>query len=659
MSRIVSVIILIFLSSFVTAETIPLTMMQKEAETALIENDYYHSIAVFMEILEKNPSYFDARLGISEAYLLLEEYEEALGHILKAISLDKSSIDAKIIYGRILTGQGEYAEARALYMIILEKELNNMSALLSLAELEVAEGNILTALDLYKNALAKSPGDRRALISSIILFDSINKIEISETYVDQVLILYPENAYVNYIAAKHFYESDNINTALEYAARSFDIDSENPDTIFLLSLIYISMEKYDRAVVLIENSLNITRSNSEIWYLLGEVYLKLGNIDKSIYCYATAIRYSSQYELPRIALENTIIENKSIDDPVRSKYADYHFFRGVEFIDRNYSIQARNEFRRGLLIDPHSNKGKELYAGLIKTEGYLNKYLSLLKSIATEKPDDMNLADEVEIYQSIISATVSEEWDIDQFIIDVPKYNIELFLDKASIAYNTYNEGFHLGSYLIHILHGFENIESNFNIIPSDFSNAFKTARENGSDYFIMFSFKDTKRSFSANAGIYHSGTGSLLREIPVFKTGNQKISLSLQTLSRTLSESLPVWSEIIERKFNRVLLNVGNIQGTTPGDIFLVIRKGDFNLKKDSLGLDFNPELLLGEVEITKTDDLVSEGTLKKYHFFDLINPGDYLIKKNESMDLSENDKNLINQNLPVDLYKSIISIP
>lgn len=637
----------------------PLTRMQKEAETALIENDYYRSITFFMEILGKNPSYFDARLGIAEAYLLLEEYEEALDHILKAILLDKSSIDAKIIYGRILTGQREFAEARALYMVILEEELNNMSALFSLAELEVAEGNILNALDLYKNALAKSPGDRRALISSIILFDSIKKNEISETYVDQVLILYPENAYVNYIAAKHYYESGKINTALEFATRSFDLDSENPDTTFLLSLIYFSMEKYDMAVVLIENSLNITRSNSEIWYLLGEVYLKLGNIDKSIYCYATAIRYSSQYELPRIALENTIIENKPIDDPIRTKYADYHFNRGVEYVDRNYSIQARNELRRGLLIDPHSIKGKKLYAGLIKTDGYLNKYLSLLKSIASQKPNDMYLADEVEIYQSIISTTVSEEWDIDQFIIDVPKYNIELFLNKSSIPYNTYNEGFHLGSYLIHILHGYENIESNFNILPSDFSNAFKTAREKGSDYFIMFDFRDTKRSFSANASIYHSGTGSLLREIPVFRTGNQKISLSLQTLSRTLSESLPVWSKIIERKFNRVLLNVGNIQGTTPGDIFLVIREDNFHLKKDSLGLELNPELLLGEVEITKTDDLVSEGILKKYLFFDLINPGDYLIKKTESMDISESDKNSINENLQVDLFKSIISIP
>ena len=343
MNRIVSVIILICLSVYVAAETMPLTRMQKEAETALVENDYYRSIAVFMEILDKNPSYFDARLGIAEAYLLLEEYEEALNHILKAILLDKSSIDAKIIYGRILTGQREFAEARALFMVILEKELNNMSALFSLAELEVAEGNILNALDLYKNALAKSPGNRRALISSIILFDSIKKNVISETYVDQVLILYPENAYVNYIAAKHYYESGKINTALEYATRSFDLDSENPDTTFLLSLIYFSMEKYDMAVVLIENSLNITRSNSEIWYLLGEVYLKLGNIDKSIYCYATAIRYSSQYELPRIALENTIIENKPIDDPIRTKYADYHFYKGVEYVDRNYSIQARKK----------------------------------------------------------------------------------------------------------------------------------------------------------------------------------------------------------------------------------------------------------------------------------------------------------------------------
>ncbi|MCK5201603.1 MAG: tetratricopeptide repeat protein, partial [Spirochaetales bacterium] len=273
----------------------------------------------------------------------------------------------------------------------------------------------------------------------------------------------------NYIAAKHYYESDKNISALEYATRSFDIDPGNPDTVFLLSLIYISMKKYDMAVVLIENSLNISRSNSEIWYLLGEVYLKLEDIDKSIFCFATAIKYSSQNELPRIALENTLIANKPIDDPLRKKYADYHFRQGVEYINRNYAIQARNEFRRGLLIDPHSNEGNKLYAGLMKTDGYLSKYLSILENIVSETPDDMDLADEVEIYKSIISDTVSEGWGIDQFLIEVPKYNVELFLSKSSVAYNTFNEGSHLGSYMIHTLHGYENIESNFNVYPSDY----------------------------------------------------------------------------------------------------------------------------------------------------------------------------------------------
>lgn len=659
MNRIVSVVIFIFLSVIVMAEIISLTDMQSEGEKALLEGDYYRSLSIFKEILDKNPSYFKTRLGLAEAYLLLEEYEEALNNILKAILLDNTSVEARILYGRILTGKGEFIEARKLYLDVLEVQINNISAFLALAELEVAEGNILNALELYKKALKKSPLNRRAILSSIILFDSIDKMEISETYVDQVLILYPENAYVNYIAAKHYYELDNIYAALEYATRSFDINSENSDTIFLLSLIYISMEKFDMAVKLIENSLNITRSNSEIWYLLGEVYLNLKNIDKSIYCYATAIKYSSQYELPRIALENILIKNKPIDDPVRKKYADFHFLKGIEYLDRNYAIQARNEFRRGLLIDPHSNKGKLLYAGLIKTDGYLNKYLSLIEDIAIERPNDINLADEVEIYKSIISDTVSEQWDIEQFFIEVPKYNIELFLSKESVPYNTFNEGQHLGAYLIHSLHGYENIESNFNVQPSDFSTAFRTAREKKSDYFIILDYRDTKRSFSAQVKIYHSETGSILLEIPLFRTGNQKISHSLQLLSRTLSESLPVWSEIIARKFNQVLINVGKIQGIKPGDIFLVIRKEDFLLKKDSIGPELNFELLLGEIEITKTDDLISEGILKKYQFFDLINTGDYIIKKTESMDFSEKEKIPVNQSLPVDLYKSIISIP
>ena len=659
MNRILSVIILFCISAYIPADKVPLTRMQEEAETALFENDYYLSIAIFKEILDKNPSYFDTRLGIAKAYFLLEEYSDALKHISKALLLDKSSVEAEILYGRILTGLGNFIEARAIYNRIIKEQINNIDALLSLAELEVAEGNILNALELYKNTLIKFPGNRKALLSSIILFDSIEQTKISETYVDQVLVLYPENAHVNYIAAKHYYELDKISTSLPYAEKSYDIDPRNPDTVFLLSLINISMQNYDEAVVLIEDSLNINRSNPEIWYLLGEVYIKLGDIDKSIYCYATAIKYRSQYELPRIALENTIIANKQINDPLRTKYAEYHFNQGVEYINRNYSTQARNEFRRGLLIAPHSNYGKKLYAELLKTNGYLNEYLSWLENIVNETPDNTDLADELEIYKSIVSDTVSERWNVDKIPQEASRFNIELFLDKSSIPYNTLNEGYYLGSYLDHILLGYENIESYFNIISYDFSEAFKIAREKGSDYFLIFDFKDTDRSFSIDAKIYHSGTGSLLMEIPVFRTGNQKISLSLRILSRTLSGALPVWGEIIERKFNKVLLNTGKIQGTVPGDVFLVLREEDFSLKKDSIGIVFNPEVLLGEVEITKTDDLISEGKLKRYHFFDLINPGDYFIRKTESMDLPENGEESVNQSITVDLYKSILSIP
>jgi hypothetical protein len=92
---------------------------------------------------------------------------------------------------------------------------------------------------------------------------------------------------------------------------------------------------------------------------------------------------------------------------------------------------------------------------------------------------------------------------------------------------------------------------------------------------------------------------------------------------------------------------------------VFYIIRNDDLSLKKDSIGLDFDPKQLLGEVEVTKTDDLLSEGILKKYNFFDLINPGDSLIKKTDTMDFTQNEDTQENKNLSFDLYKSIISIP
>ncbi|MCK5675341.1 MAG: hypothetical protein KAH95_18305, partial [Spirochaetales bacterium] len=179
------------------------------------------------------------------------------------------------------------------------------------------------------------------------------------------------------------------------------------------------------------------------------------------------------------------------------------------------------------------------------------------------------------------------------------------------------------------------------------------------SDYFIMFDFIDTDRSFSLEAKIYHSGTGSLLSTLALFRTGNKKIILSLNKLSQIVSDSLPVWSKIIDRKANRILLNSGKVQGTEIGDIFYIIRTEDLSIKKDSISLDFDPGLLLGEVEITKTDDLISEGKLKKYNFFDFINPGDSLIKKTDTMESPKVEETKVKNSFSFEVYKSIISIP
>ena len=659
MNKKLLLILFSLIAIFLSAESIPIFEMQKNAEIALEEHDLFNSIALFKKIIKINPSFFDSHLGLSKAYFLLGEYSEAYKHISKAIFLNNNSIKAKILNGRILTGQGNFILAREIFKSVLSIQKNNMDAILGIAELEVAEGNLIIAIELYRNFLEKFPENRKALVSSIILFDSIQKNNISNEYVDHVLFLYPEHPHVNYIASKHYYETGNINNALIYATRSYDIEPSNKDTIYLLSLIYISLEKYDLAVTIIENTLDNFRNNPDMWYILGEVYKKLENIDKSIYCYATSLGYSSQNELSRIALENTLIEFKPINDPLREKYAKYHFQNGIDLIDRNYADQARSEFRRGLLLSPHSLEGQKLYANLMKTKGYLSKYLSMLMSIYNNSPENLELNDEIEIYKSIISDTVSKRWGVDQFSIDTPRYDIEIFLNYQSIPFNSLNEGSYLGTYLIHSLHSFENIEAIFNNISSDFTTAYRIARESGSDYFLIFDFIDTERSFSIEANIYHSGTGSLLFTIPLFRTGNKKIILSLNKLSLIISESFPSRGKIIDRNFNKILVNSGNVHGTEIGDLFFIIRNEDLNLKKDTIGLDFDSQMLLGEVEIIKTDDLVSEGILKKYNFFDLINSGDALIKKTDSIEFTEIENTHVQNSLSFDLYKSIISIP
>ena len=621
---------------------------------------YYSAIEYYKTALQKNPVFVDALYGIAETYLKLSEYKTAEDYVSKARKLDKYSVTLKILEGRIFTALGKFKEANENFNAVLIQEPNNNEAKTAVAELYIAEGNILSAINIYNTIIKHSPEDRRSLLSLILVLDNQKQYSEAEEYVEKALRLFPEDSMVQYTAAVHFLLEGNFERVEPHTLNAVSLNQENTEAVLLLTRLYMESGRYGEAAEQLNRVLKDNRNQPLIWYILGEVYRLKGQNNDALRSYSIGLSLSPDDELVRIAFEDFIVNNTDPDNPVRRKYADYHLETGKGYEELNYFKKAKFEYRRALYIDPHSHKGWLLYANLLKTEGFKAKYLSILKEIAKNGNPGTDITDEIEIYESILQDNVSTRWGVNQFEIEKPLFKIMLFGLHEDFSRKYYNSGFYINRYLNNILKGNERIDVLNNVETDNFSQAFNMARRNGTDYFIQLIPELSRDSFRVDVKVYLSSTGTLIKTFTVFRTGNRRVSSAMAITGSTIEDLIPLRGTIIQRNFDRVLLDIGSAENVEKGTVFYITKPQNRLTVDKNFNFRIDMENINGEITVDNVDDLVSEGTVKKYDFFDLIAPGDFVFAKITEK-IIQNKKNKIKSinNSPSKLYKTILTIP
>ncbi len=629
------------------------------ADEAYKEQNYYTAIEYYKAALQINPDYIDALHGLSLTYFKLEEYNEALKYLLEARRIDSFETSLMVLEGRIYTALGRYDDALKIFKSSLLKEPNNTEADLGMAELFVAEGDVLDAVKIYNKTLLYLPDDKRTLLSLIIILDKERHFQEADRYVSHLLRLYPNDSVVQYTAAKHFLSEGKADQIEAHAAAAVALNEKNQQAVLLLTRLYLGQKKYAQASHLLTQVLKINRNQPLIWYMLGEVYRLEKNDVQALQSYAIAVNLDADDELIRMALETFIIDHTAPYNVARDKYAAYHFAKGKAFETRNYLNKARREYRRGLIIAPHSDSGWLLYANLLKRFGFINRYLSILEQVAKDTPQDKNLQDKIEIYKSLIVDTVASKWKINQFEINKTGITLGIYSsNKNSLLH--FNADYYLNRYLKNLLQGTERLSVTGMGEELAFAQAFNKARNNHCDYFVMLDSTEGEDTFSVTAKMYHGETGALLKEFSLYRTGNNRVSNALTKVSTSIQALIPLEGKILKREFNTALIDLGRADGIKKDDVFFIINPSFKPSINENFTFSVDSSHLLGEIKITRIDDLISEGTIKKYTFFDLINTGDTLIPDTkEGKTSQENTHTPAANTAPSDIYKTILTLP
>lgn len=611
------------------------------AESAADAQDYTAAVQYYRDAIDLNPGYREAWQGLAVAYRELDELDEALDAVRQARRLGERDTSIIALEGDILLLRGLLDEARTAFERVLEIEPNNVDARIGLAELDLADDRRTRAIEAYLDVLDLEPQSRRALLALAVLYDDRGDSEAAERYLSLSLEFHPRDPMVNELVGDYFLAAGEIDRARQHAGTAVALDERFARGWALLTRIELQAGDYEAALEAARFLVDINSEDNRAWYLLGLARRGMNDYEAAIDAFDRATTINPDDELARLALESAAADGFELEDDVRRDIASYRFGRAASLADENLFIQATADYRRGLSLYPFSRDGRYELAVLHRRRGLTGKFLEELRVLQSLGFDDVEITDGISTYESVLAEGVAAGWEIDQFDTPRDRMTFGLFHYDSATRGSRPKGAHYATEYLRHRLLGYEVIEVKGEVRSvSTAADAFRAARADALDYYIILDFSESDRSIAMAVELRHADTGNLIAELTARRSGTRRVQRAAAAVVSAIEAELPARGRLLERRGGTVLVNLGATDGIEIGEELLVVRRDQFATASDRVGYRYDENDLVGRIEVTGVDDLVSEGRLRREGFFDLVETGDTVLQQLEGRVESIDDR-------------------
>ena len=632
---------------------------------------WFDAMDLYQEALSMNPQYGDAWYNMVLCSYALGSYDLCVQYADNAAKYERNLSDIQNLKGMAMISLGKIDEAKNVFTAVLKKYPNNIDARFGLAELDLLDGRISVAEGRYLDALKRDSQNRKALLSLALVSSEMGKNEAAEQYVKQALSYYSGEAEVHYMASYLAAKNGDYKVAEQRARSAVQINGDLDKAYSLLAQILFAQKRYDEVIDICDFRIGRKRDCVGAWYLKGLSQQKLERYYDAIDTYQTGLTINPQDEVMRNALELLVGQVLPVEDPRRNSWAEYHSKKAAEF-GRNFDgISERYEYQRALSVAPLNASIRQSFADMLERDGLYELYLQQLKFIKENAEvldngpviqrdenspsrkrsrEQIKNDDAIENYESIMRNNISARWKIDPFYLDKTRWNIGIYYTKKPVQL------FHADLEEISALAArtaFSGVPSTAVDVETDpvasYGEAFRLARTQGRDYFVIMTAEETERTYSIDATIYSARTGTKTSEIHVYRTGNDCMAKSLQRFRAGVLDILPIRGKVLQNVQGTLLLDLGKNDGISVDAEFNIIRKGGIETNDEGPGIKYNKKDLLGTVKVTACDEEISEGKYRKNGFYDTLNVGDEIILvKNKDGDKKDKDGNAATDSRP-----------
>lgn len=629
------VIAIIFLTLFsVKLWSAPASVLETYNKALELESneDWYEASQFFMEVVNENSAFTDAWFRLSSCCYKLGEYDLALQYLSEAEKYEKLNSNIQNLKGMIYLALGQIDTAKEIFKQVLIKYPNDIDSHFGLAEIELYDGKFSGAELQYTEALKRQNSNRKALLSLALVCAQTGRFTQAENYLRQAMQFYSGESQLHYLAAIIYIMKGDYKKAEQHAKISVEIDGDFEKGYELISSVLYLQNRYQEVIDISDFLISRNRNNSLAWYVKGIAQIKMNLEDEALQTWSTGLKINPQDEFMRWQLELICRKNLGFNDARRKEWALYHVENASQYQTRYDKAGASYEYQRAILLDPKNQKARLEYANMLEMDGLHEMYLNQLSFIQKSSEDalDVNMKDTIEAYNSLLYDTLAKQWKIDTFYLDKIRWNIAIFYEENNNNASLYHVDSNriLAQAASDIFSGVAITSVKTQITPiSGFSEAFKNARKNNFDYFIIINSVEGQDDIILNATMYSGRTGTETFKESYYSTGNNRLSLVLRRFRNSVLEKLTVKGKILARNGKLLLVDLGKVENISDGAEFKIIKKGAIKTADSGIGLFYKDSDVLGNLVISKTGEEVSEALITEHGFYDKINVGDEIV--------------------------------
>ncbi len=416
------IVLSLLLSLIFTAQSFALNPRQYVEDGLQLyqEERFYKAIDSFRRAIDSNPYYADAYRYLAQVYFDMGEYDLSLENAMSALKYSHKDIGAMLIIGNSYRELGKYSEAETFLLQVKKQFPSSSLVYRDLGELYILMNRKEEAKRMLDKAVRLDGDDWRNYTSMAHYYLFLGQSSEAEKYFQKSFSLHSRERVSYIILATFYYDSGKIDQAIALLEKGETLFENFISGVTLLGDSYLRKKDYQSALEKykwLEQKLpSIDKKSMSRLYFKIALASEMSDSGQAVRYYQKALQLSSENQLYRYSMEDFIIKNFSIKDPLRKEIAQFHY------------DTARKAYNQG---------SREMYFYHLKRAVYLYPFLSAarqeLVSYFEGRGDYSSAYDELKgLFKVDSSSTVKNklenyDWRISRGQLEIPELEVYEF----------------------------------------------------------------------------------------------------------------------------------------------------------------------------------------------------------------------------------------